>query len=78
MRRKVKVMKNCKKIYPLIFWRTCKSCNEEVRREYIWKIFINSPAAAIVRASIYHYLCMKCCPTFEQAEKYAKHVKPII
>lgn len=64
--------------YP-IFWKVCKTCHSEVRRESMWKVCPSVSSWAPyrgIRESVEHrhlppfYLCKDCHPEYMNADSW--------
>jgi len=60
-----------RKRWTLFFWVECDVCKREVRREWVWKIFIKNVGLEYATVmSIYHDVCCECLPTLDAVVKY--------
>lgn len=53
-----------KKIHPHFFWTKCDVCNNEFKKEDMWKI---------IHTDHSDYVCKECAPTYEDAKMYAQN-----
>jgi len=58
--------------YPLVFWRWCRRCRLEFRREQGWRYYYK---AHLWRAGYNIYFCADCAPTKEAAQGLARNYK---
>jgi len=75
MKRKKSVDLDVQKTWSLFFWRECKKCKMQFRREWGWKKFFLPIMRN--RAGDWDYVCLECCPTIKKAyEELMKRWKP--
>lgn len=64
--------KYARKTYPLFFWRECKMCHQEFRREWGWKFWDVRDNRMPVR----YFICCECAPTYEEADSSVMKMRP--
>lgn len=71
MRRKRKLRSeiNVDAIRPWFFWTLCQKCDDEIRREKMWRVYDGSTPGIHGCHTYYKRYCFKCCPTKEDAQK---------
>lgn len=55
-------------------WHRCCLCNNEFRREPMWKIFIKRYSSMIQWHTRYDYVCSNCIKNIEEANNYRNDI----
>jgi len=66
-RKHVKEYKYLYSHYSLFSWNQCSECKKDFRREKMWKV-LTGPW--IGSKGVERFLCMRCAPTIEEANKF--------
>lgn len=58
-----------KRHWSIFFRERCQICKQKFRREWGWSLHVNLTASPFVSSAEHWYVCKKCAPTRQDAEK---------
>ncbi len=71
--RAVKELAAIERVWPLFAWKQCMNCDDEVRREWLWRTYWHScrhPSTLFRPVDL--IVCRRCAPTQAAALAYFK------